>query len=57
MIREAMRGKGMVAGPGRAGKTRTGHHAFQRWDKGLMGTTLRYPYDAGREEIWTTSRT
>ena len=45
LIREAMRGKGVAA----LGRVVLGKRErvimLQPWDKGLMGTTLRYPYD------------
>jgi len=45
VIREAMRGKGMAA----LGRVVLGKREraimLQPWDKGLMGTTLRYPYE------------
>ena len=45
LIREAMRGKGMAT----LGRVVLGKRErvimLQPWDKGLMGTTLRYPYD------------
>ena len=45
LIREAMRRKGMAA----LGRVVLGKRErvimLQPWDKGLMGTTLRYPYD------------
>jgi DNA end-binding protein Ku len=45
VIREAMRGKGMVA----LGRVVLGKRerviVLEAWDKGLIGTTLRYPYE------------
>jgi len=45
VIREAMRGKGMVA----LGRVVLGKReraiVLEPWDKGLIGTTLRYPYE------------
>jgi DNA end-binding protein Ku len=45
VIREAMRGKGMVA----LGRVVLGKRErvimVEAWDKGLIGTTLRYPYE------------
>ena len=52
MIREAMRGKDMVA-LGRVVLGNVRAIMLQPWDKGLMGTTLRYPYELrGRERIF-----
>ncbi len=44
-IREAMRGKGMVALGRVVLAKRERVIMLQPWDKGLMGTTLRYPYE------------
>jgi DNA end-binding protein Ku len=45
VIREAMRGKDMVA----LGRVVLGKRErvimLEPWDKGLIGTTLRYPYE------------
>ena len=45
VIREAMRGKGMVALARIVLAKRERVMMLQPWDKGLMGTTLRYPYE------------
>jgi DNA end-binding protein Ku len=45
VIREAMRGKGMVALARVVLAKRERVIIVQPWDKGLMGTTLRYPYE------------
>jgi len=45
VIREAMRGKGMVALARIVLAKRERVIMLQPWDKGLMGTTLRYPYE------------
>ena len=45
MIREAMRGKGMVALARVVLAKRERVIMLEPWDKGLMGTTLRYPYE------------
>ena len=45
MIRDAMRGKGMVALARVVLAKRERVIMLQPWDKGLMGTTLRYPYE------------
>ena len=45
MIREAMRGKGMAALGRVVLAKRERAIMLQPWDKGLMGTTLRYPYE------------
>lgn len=45
VIREAMRGKGMVALARVVLGKRERVVMLQPWDKGLMGTTLRYPYE------------
>lgn len=45
MIREAMRGKGMAALGRVVLAKRERVIMLQPWDKGLMGTTLRYPYE------------
>jgi DNA end-binding protein Ku len=50
VIREAMRGKGMVA-LGRLVLTKRERViALEAHDKGLLGTTLRYPYEVRRAE-------
>ena len=45
VIREAMRGKGMAALGRVVLAKRERVIMFEPWDKGLMGTTLRYPYE------------
>ena len=45
VIREAMRGKSMVALARVVLAKRERVIMLQPWDKGLMGTTLRYPYE------------
>jgi DNA end-binding protein Ku len=45
VIRDAMRGKGMVALARVVLAKRERVIMLQPWDKGLMGTTLRYPYE------------
>ena len=45
VIREAMRGKGMVALGRVVLSKRERVIMLEPWDKGLMGTTLRYPYE------------
>jgi DNA end-binding protein Ku len=45
VIREAMRGKGMVALGRIVLAKRERVIMLEPWDKGLMGTTLRYPYE------------
>ena len=45
MIRDAMRGKAMVALARVVLAKRERVIMLQPWDKGLMGTTLRYPYE------------
>jgi DNA end-binding protein Ku len=45
VIREAMRGKDMVALARIVLSKRERVIMLQPWDKGLMGTTLRYPYE------------
>src|SRR3984885_3819180 len=45
VIREAMRDKGMVALSRVVLAKRERVIMLQPWDKGLMGTTLRYPYE------------
>ena len=49
VIREAMRGKGLVALGRVVLAKRERVIMLEPWDKGLIGTTLRYPY-----EIWDT---
>jgi len=44
VIRDAMRGKGMAALARVVLSKRERVIIIQPWDKGLMGTTLRYPY-------------
>ena len=50
MIREAMRGKGMVALGRLVLSKRERVIALQPYDKGLLGTTLRYPYEVRKAE-------
>jgi DNA end-binding protein Ku len=45
VIREAMRGKGMVALGRAVLSKRERVIMLEPWDKGLIGTTLRYPYE------------
>jgi DNA end-binding protein Ku len=45
VIREAMRGKGLVALGRVVLAKRERVIMLEPWDKGLMGTTLRYPYE------------
>jgi DNA end-binding protein Ku len=45
VIREAMRGKGMIALGRVVLAKRERVIMIEPWDKGLMGTTLRYPYE------------
>jgi DNA end-binding protein Ku len=45
VLREAMRGKGMVALARVVLAKRERLIMLEPWDKGLMGTTLRYPYE------------
>ncbi len=45
VIRESMRGKGMVALARVVLAKRERVIMLQPWDRGLMGTTLRYPYE------------
>jgi DNA end-binding protein Ku len=45
VIREAMRGKGMVALGRVVLSKRERVIMLEAWDKGLIGTTLRYPYE------------
>ena len=45
VLREAMRGKGMVALARVVLAKRERVIMLEPWDKGLMGTTLRYPYE------------
>jgi DNA end-binding protein Ku len=45
VMREAMRGKGMAALGRVVLAKRERAIMVQPWDKGLMGTTLRYPYE------------
>jgi DNA end-binding protein Ku len=45
VIRDAMRGKGMAALARVVLSKRERVIMIQPWDKGLMGTTLRYPYE------------
>src|SRR5437879_8746905 len=50
VIREAMRGKGMVALGRLVLSKRERVIALQAYDKGLLGTTLRYPYEVRKAE-------
>ena len=50
VIREAMRGKGMVALGRLVLSKRERVIALQAYDKGLLGTTLRYPYEVRTAE-------
>jgi DNA end-binding protein Ku len=53
VIREAMRGKGMVALARVVLAKRERVIMLQPWDKGLLGTTLRYPYEVrGSQEYF-----
>jgi Ku70/Ku80 beta-barrel domain len=50
VIREAMRGKGMVALGRLVLSKRERVIALEAYDKGLLGTTLRYPYEVRNAE-------
>jgi DNA end-binding protein Ku len=50
VIREAMRGKGMAALARVVLAKRERVIMLQPWDKGLLGTTLRYPYEVRNPE-------
>src|SRR6266436_8797028 len=50
VIREAMRGKGMVALGRLVLSKRERVIALEPYDKGLLGTTLRYPYEVRNAE-------
>src|SRR6266436_5988867 len=50
LIREAMRGKGMVALGRLVLSKRERVIALKPYDKGLLGTTLRYPYEVRKAE-------
>jgi DNA end-binding protein Ku len=50
VIREAMRGKGMVALGRLVLSKREGVIALEPYDKGLLGITLRYPYEVRKAE-------
>src|SRR6266700_3550423 len=50
VIREAMRGKGMVALGRLVLSKRERVIALEPYDKGLLGTTLRYPYEVRKGE-------
>jgi DNA end-binding protein Ku len=50
VIREAMRGKGMVALGRLVLSKRERVIALEAYDKGLLGTTLRYPYEVREAE-------
>jgi DNA end-binding protein Ku len=52
VIRDAMRGKGMVALGRVVLSKRERVVMLQPWGKGLLGTTLRYPYEVRNEEIY-----
>ena len=51
VIREAMRGKGMVALGRLVLSKRERVIALEPYDKGLLGTTLRYPYEVRKPRI------
>jgi DNA end-binding protein Ku len=50
VIREAMRGKGLVALGRLVLSKRERVIALEAYDKGLLGTTLRYPYEVRKAE-------
>src|SRR5262249_22578278 len=50
VMREAMRGKGMVALGRLVLSKRERGIALEPYDKGLLGTTLRYPYELRKAE-------
>src|SRR3989449_11665372 len=50
VIREAMRGRGLVALGGLVLAKRERVIALEAYDKGLLGTTLRYPYEVRKAE-------
>ena len=52
VIRDAMRGKGMVALGRVVLSKRERVIMLQPWGKGLLGATLRYPYEVRNEEIY-----
>lgn len=52
MIREAMRGKDMVAIGRVVLAKRERVMMLQAWNKGLLGTTLRYPYEVRDESVY-----
>jgi len=52
VIRDAMRGKGMVALGRVVLSKRERVIMLQPWGKGLLGTTLRYPYEVRNEEVY-----
>jgi DNA end-binding protein Ku len=52
VIRDAMRGKAMVALGRVVLSKRERVVMLQPWGKGLLGTTLRYPYEVRDEEIY-----
>jgi DNA end-binding protein Ku len=52
VIRDAMRGKGMVALGRVVLSKRERVIMLQPWGKGLLGTALRYPYEVRNEEIY-----
>src|SRR5258708_21507887 len=51
LIREAMRGKGMVALGRLVLSKRERVIALEPYDKGLLGTTLRYPYEVRNAKV------
>jgi DNA end-binding protein Ku len=55
VIRDAMRGKGMVALGRVVLSKRERVIMLQPWGRGLLGTTLRYPYEVRNEEIYFDS--
>jgi DNA end-binding protein Ku len=52
VIRDAMRGKGMAALGRVVLSKRERVIMLQPWGKGVLGTTLRYPYEVRNEEIY-----
>ncbi len=52
VIREAMRGKDMVAIGRVVLAKRERVMMLQAWNKGLLGTTLRYPYEVRDESVY-----
>jgi DNA end-binding protein Ku len=55
VTREAMRGKGMVALGRLVLSKRERVIALEAYDKGLLGTTLRYPYEVRKAEEAVTA--